>query len=69
MERAFKPAMPAFMRAFLVAQAFLPVEDRRFRLSFRLFYSYENGASDTRLAVIGLFVNDCGIKRLNVIIR
>jgi len=23
-ERAFKPAMPAFMRAFLVAQAFLP---------------------------------------------
>jgi hypothetical protein len=24
-ERAFKPAMPAFMRAFFVAQAFLPV--------------------------------------------
>jgi hypothetical protein len=24
-ERAFKPAMPAFMRAFLVAQALLPV--------------------------------------------
>jgi hypothetical protein len=27
-ERAFKPAMPAFMRAFLVAQAFLPVYRR-----------------------------------------
>ena len=24
-ERAFKPAMPAFMRAFFAAQAFLPV--------------------------------------------
>ena len=28
-ERAFKPAMPAFMRAFFVAQSFLPVEAPR----------------------------------------